>query len=52
VPFLLGLGGGVEVLGPPEVRAEVARRLREAVGRYGGEDGGAETGVSSKGGAE
>lgn len=52
VPFLLTLGGGVEVLGPPELRAEVARRLREAVGRYGGEEGGAETSVSSKGGTE
>ncbi len=51
VPFLLGLGGGVEVLGPPEVRAEVARRLREAVGWYGGE-GDTEVGVTSKGGAE
>lgn len=35
VPFLMGLGGGVEVLGPPELRAEIAGRLREAVARYG-----------------
>lgn len=35
VPFLMGLGGGVEVLGPPELRAEIAVRLREAVARYG-----------------
>jgi predicted DNA-binding transcriptional regulator YafY len=35
VPFLMGLGGGVEVLGPLELRAEIAGRLREAVARYG-----------------
>ncbi len=35
VPFLMGLGGGVEVLGPPELRAEIAGRLREAVAWYG-----------------
>jgi hypothetical protein len=33
--FELGLGGGVEVLGPPELRAEIAGRLREAVAWYG-----------------
>jgi predicted DNA-binding transcriptional regulator YafY len=34
VPFLLSLGGWIEVLGPPTVRSEVATWLRDAAAHY------------------
>lgn len=34
VPFLLSMGGWIEVLGPPEVRKEVAKRGREIAAHY------------------
>lgn len=36
VPFLLSLGESVEVTGPPELRAEVARRAQAAARHYAG----------------
>lgn len=35
--WLLGFGPHVEVLSPPELRAAIARQLRTAAARYGGE---------------
>ena len=34
VPFLLSMGGWIEVLGPPKVRAEMAKRARHIAGHY------------------
>jgi len=34
VPFLLSMGGWIEVLGPPRVRVEMARRARHIAGHY------------------
>ena len=34
VPFLLSMGGWIEVLGPPEVRAEMAKRARHIAMHY------------------
>lgn len=34
VPWLLGWGGAIEVVGPPDVRAAVAEAHRRAAGRY------------------
>lgn len=34
VPFLLSMGGGIEVLGPSEVRDETVKRLRAAATHY------------------
>jgi predicted DNA-binding transcriptional regulator YafY len=36
VPFLLSLGESVEVAGPPELRAEVARRVQATARQYAG----------------
>ena len=38
LPFILGFGPRVEVLGPPEVRAHWLKEAREVVDRYGGND--------------
>ena len=34
VPFLLSMGGWIEVLGPPKVRAEMAKRARHITAHY------------------
>ncbi len=34
VPFLLSMGGWIEVLGPPNVRAEMAKRARHIAAHY------------------
>ena len=34
VPWVLGWGAGAEVISPPELRDEVAKRLREAAAIY------------------
>jgi predicted DNA-binding transcriptional regulator YafY len=34
VPFLLSLGGDIEVVAPPEVRADIARRAGQAAAHY------------------
>lgn len=34
VPFLLSMGGWIEVLGPPHVRAEMAKRTHHIAGHY------------------
>ena len=36
VPFLLSLGESVEVAGPAELRAEVARRVQATARHYAG----------------
>lgn len=37
VPFLLSMGGGIEVIGPKIVRDEISKRLRDMIAHYASE---------------